>query len=130
MDHLEMRPEEEQLFTTNSVVVTDSDWPEHGARISLPLLLLRWGNLGLRGELAWSLLDHLAKHPVRKAETDRSMLLLHLGGGCWRWRALGTLTRVDLQVYLEVDRIQRFMQLLGMLDHSRVEEWERSVVPG
>lgn len=122
----EMRPEEEQLFKTSSVLVTGPGMPG-GNCVALPFVLRR---VGYQCGLAWSLLDHLAVHGVGMV-VGYPMVELRVGEGRRYWRALEGMERVRLEpVYLDVVRLQRFMQLLGLLDHSRREEWERGVGEG
>lgn len=85
---------------------------------------------GMGQGLGWLLLEHLAEHPL--FVKGGPLLELDFVQGIWQWRSVEAKPEVTgLPVnwaHLDVVRIQRLMQLLGLLDHSRREEWERGVL--
>lgn len=118
----ELLPMEERLFYEERIIEALT-WDRRSLGSPLALALM-WDGEHSRNRLGWSLLDHLEDTPLFQAPGP--LLALHRLEGAWRWRSLGSGTQFQ-GIHLDVNRLQRLMQQLGLLDHSRREEWMRSV---
>lgn len=115
----EMSLVEERLLFGYSVKMAHARY-EKGVRVELTTALQD------SPILAWSLLSMLTTTPVFPIwSSDELLVEYNLGG----WFSLGhdDAARNVFPVQLDVARVQRFMQLLGLLNHSRREEYARSV---
>lgn len=106
-----------------------------GVKTKQPSMVLGFAvrRLGWAGA-GWALLEHLENWPVRSGIGLRliakdPLVEVHMDPAGPYWLSFGVsgnLEGVEDLEWMDVGRLQRLMQLLGMLDHSRVEEWKRS----